>query len=284
MSDEGLCVDKCPNTKYYYPIRRQCVTHDYCLSKKRIPFQGECRSECPSNYTNINSDNDAISNLTCFKCTLSCTKRCRGDTIESIGTAEKFLGCQKVFGSVSIQIRSFFVDTEKLLEKYLGDIEEITGSLEIAYSPALSTLNILRNLRIIHGRELIDNKFSIIIMFNQNLQQLWDLRLNGLQLLNGILLFHENSKLCLKEILNLQKVVKTNTSADYIDMRSNGYAESCITTNIQSDAKVLSPNTVMIKWQRFNMSSVYKMIGYVIYYKEAETQNVTYVGLESCDM
>lgn len=266
-----------------YPIRRRCVTSEYCISRKRFPFKGECRAECPPRFTNINPYNGVTSNTTCYKCVVNCLRRCEGGDIDSLGTAESLKGCQNITGSLDIRIRSGAEETIQLLEQYLGDIEEITGYLKVDRSPAITSLKFFRNLRLIRGIVVFMHKYTFILNYNENLQEIWNFKEKaGFQLLNGSLMLHENRKLCSADILRLQTELHTNPKTDFINFDSNGYAETCVAQNIQSDAEVLSGSNVTIIWERFRTTDTQKVAGYTIYYAEAPEQNVSYVGIETC--
>lgn len=171
----------------------------------------------------------------------------------------------------------------KILQRNLGDIEEIHGLLKVYRSPALTSLSFLRSLRLIKGLQLEAEKYSFILIANENLQKIWDYtEKRGFKLERGNLLIHYNSKLCLNEIHALQTSLKTNATEDLISAESNGYEESCSAQIIISIAKVLSSTAVTISWQRFLIPDSQKIVGYTIYYIEAPEENITHMGIDSC--
>lgn len=96
--------------------------------------------------------------------------------------------------------------------------------MKVYRSPAITSLNFFRNLRTIRGNRLENNKYSFVIMSNENLQVLWNFsEKKTLQLMRGNLLVHFNSKLCVKEIFDLQRLLKTNVTEDFVGTESNGY-------------------------------------------------------------
>lgn len=287
----GTCVEQCPKDKFLF--YKECIDAKYCIAMKRIPFQGECRRDCPPKYRKAFKSSKINQTITvCEMCPVECPKECHmnenetlDDGIDSLAESEMLRGCQIIVGNINIRIQSGIADTMKILERNLGDIEEITGLLRIYRSPTITALSFFRSLRKIRGISLESNKYtySFIIRSNENLQKIWDYNeKKEFQLLNGNLLVHFNSKLCLSEIHALQTFLKTNQSEDFIGLESNGYEESCTARVISSSAVVNSPSNVTIRWQPFEISDVQKMIGYTIYYIEAPERNITHMGIDSC--
>lgn len=93
---------------------------------------------------------------------------------------------------------------------------------------------------------------------------------------------HFNSKLCLKEIHDLQQLLKTNTTEDFISTESNGYEETCVAKEITSSCNVLSSSEVEIEWERFDISKTEKIVAYIIYFIVAPERNITHLGIDSC--
>lgn len=244
---------------------------------------GECRFECPAKYTNVNPINGSTAELMCFDCTVECLMECDPTEINSMKTAEWYRGCQKVTGNLVIRIQSGIVGMMKTLERYLGDIEVINGYLKISRSPGIKSLSFLRSLRQINGFNLFDSKYSLILLSNDNLKTIWNfVDMPGLRLERGSLLFYDNSKLCLREVADLQRALKTNVSADYVSTQSNGYEEICAVEFISSIAEVLNSTDVRITWERFKLSELCRMVGYTIFYIEAPERNVTHDGVNVC--
>lgn len=78
LKNDGVCVDHCPSHKYLYPSRKECVDADFCIQNKLIPFQRECRQECPAKYTREDPKTKVLSNKTCFECSsVTCMRRCQ---------------------------------------------------------------------------------------------------------------------------------------------------------------------------------------------------------------
>lgn len=171
----------------------------------------------------------------------------------------------------------------QILERNLGDIEEIEGTLKIYRSPVITSLSFLKNLRIIRGITADHTKYTFTITSNENLQELWDFNeKRTLELARGNLLIHFNSKLCLKQIHELQQLLKTNTSQDFISQDSNGYEQTCSAKAIPTTFKVLNHTDVQITWEKMEVLASERVVGYIIYYIEAPSRNVTHLGIDTC--
>lgn len=78
FKNEGACVDQCPKDKFLYMSRKECVDGAFCKSRGLIPFQRECRRECPAKYTREDPKTKIVSNTTCYECSsVTCMKRCQ---------------------------------------------------------------------------------------------------------------------------------------------------------------------------------------------------------------
>lgn len=288
-NNNGVCVEKCPESKYLHPISLDCVDAHVCRNNSFIPFRGECIKSCPVNYTNYNWMTNKTTKQ-CFECVKNkteCMKECEAIEITSVAHSDYRRGCQRILGDMIISIQTGMADSMSILERNLGDIEEIKGALIIKRSPVLTSLAFLKNLHTIYGRPpnitSDEEQYSLVLISNDNLQKTWDFQeKKNLKLIHGNLMIQFNSKLCLKEIHALQTMLRTNVTRDRISEESNGYEESCTAITIKSEFEVGSHHNVTIKWERFHVPNNQTIEGYIIYYIIAPDQNITYVGIESC--
>lgn len=72
--------------------------------------------------------------------------------MNNIEAVQKLRGCTTIEGDLDIQIKGGDNIVQEL-EKNLGDIEEIRGILKVARSFPLLSLNFLKSLRNITGRQ-----------------------------------------------------------------------------------------------------------------------------------
>lgn len=100
---------------FYKHQDRRCVTAEQCRNFSRpfffnendfpnpyIPFDGSCALSCPVDHY-IENDNGK---RYCKRCNGPCKKDCLAATIDSIAAAQQYRGCNRITGSLLIQIRS----------------------------------------------------------------------------------------------------------------------------------------------------------------------------------
>lgn len=295
----GICLVDCPPGLYKY-LDRRCVTEQMCRQLPRPrgeeenvkykhpwrPFNDSCVLECPPGYSEkqvVSSDApDAPKLLTCEKCNGTCEKVCDGSHVRNIATAQRLRGCT-IIDTLEIEIRGG-KNLVKELEENLQSIREITGYLKIVRSYPLVSLNFLRNLKVIHGMKL-DNDKSLVVVDNENLQKLWDWPDNAtFALKRGKVLFHLNPKLCRREIESLR--IKANLSAfdDHeVPLTSNGDKVACEMGKLNLTITKTGHEVIILQWNAFVTPDPRNLLGYVIYRTEAPYQNVTlYDGRDAC--
>ncbi|XP_011648405.1 insulin-like peptide receptor isoform X2 [Pogonomyrmex barbatus] len=295
--DGEQCKDSCPNNTYVF-MNRRCFTKKNCFEKKKPQeardtvklypyklFNDSCVMECPAGYM----ENETT--RTCQKCNGQwCMKECSAANVDSIASAQKLRGCTNIAGSLEIQIRGG-KNIVKELEDNLNMIEEIDGYLKIVRSFPLISLNFLKNLRVIHGNELENGKYSLAVFDNQNLQELWDWNTHSnITILahNGAakakLFFHFNPKLCLHEIEKLREKAQLDEFTDHdVASTSNGDKVACNVTELKTKVTKKTPRGAIIEWRAFTHHDTRSLLGYVVYFIEAPNQNITmYDGRDAC--
>ncbi|XP_012136523.2 insulin-like receptor-like isoform X2 [Megachile rotundata] len=290
------CSEHCPNGTLEFMDYR-CIDEDTCLRTRKPlesayniknypykPFNGSCVIECPPGYM----DEETNGKGSCKKCEGPCQKECAGDFVDSIATAQQLRGCTRITGSLVIQIRGG-KNIVKELEDSLSTIEEIDGYLKIVRSFPLISLNFLKNLRVIRGNEINNSKYSLLVMDNQNLQELWDWSWHrDIKILSkdgpGKIFFHLNPKLCLYKIEMLREKAGVAPFTDYeVAPNSNGDKVACNVTELKTRVGKKSAYGAVIEWEPFVHHDVRSLLGYVVYFIEAPNQNVTmYDGRDAC--
>uniref|UniRef100_A0A1A9X2Q2 Receptor L-domain domain-containing protein n=1 Tax=Glossina brevipalpis TaxID=37001 RepID=A0A1A9X2Q2_9MUSC len=269
------CADKC--ISYVKLNKRECITPGDCRKLGLIPFEGECRESCPSNYQ---EESDAQFSRTCK---INCTGNF---VVNNENDLKSLADCEKIKGSLTIQLIDKKTKLITKLEKFLGNIKEISGYLKILHSPQLLSLNFLKKLYIIGGQQLIDNKYTLYVVDNYHLEDLWQQKV---AILKGRVFFHLNSRLCYEKILQLQSQLK-DTSVGNITIRdasrhSNGERVICGNNVHELNATVedYNSNSVRIKVNPMPAEDKDVLIGYIYYYKIASIHNVTmYDGRHGC--
>ncbi|XP_060537020.1 insulin-like receptor [Cylas formicarius] len=289
-----VCVEQCP-PQYYKYLDRRCVSKEECLSMSRPTgirgpindngknpykiFNGSCILQCPTNYA------DDYERSTCKKCDNTCKKECPGASIDSINLAKQLRGCTHITSSLEIQIRGGN-NVVKELEDNLSMIEEIDGYLKVVRSFSLVSLNFLRNLKRIGGKYLESQKYSLVVLDNQNLQDLWDWDNNRtIKIDNGSLFFHFNPMLCYSKIEELKTVAKL---PDFTDLEvaptSNGDKVACNVTELVVNVTKIESKGVILEWQPYRViEDTRSLLSYTVFSIEAPNRTVnSYDGRDAC--
>ncbi|KAF7271558.1 hypothetical protein GWI33_015587 [Rhynchophorus ferrugineus] len=286
------CVTKCPKDFYAY-LGRRCVTSDYCINIPRPidyqltehnmverpykVFNNSCILKCPTNYA------DDFANNTCKECDHTCKKECQGARIDSVGLAFKLRGCTHITNSLEIQIRGGN-KVVSVLEENLGMIEEINGYLKVVRSYSLVNLNFFKNLKRIRGNFLESQKYSLVVLDNQNLEDLfdWDTH-KDFKIDNGTLFFHFNPRLCISKIETLRQKANLKPFTDMEVASTNGDKVACNVTELQVEIMRINSKAAILQWHPFELDDTRKLLRYSIYKKEATTQTVNfYDGRDAC--
>ncbi|KAL2712200.1 insulin-like receptor isoform X1 [Vespula squamosa] len=290
------CQDRCPNGTYEF-MNRRCIGEDECrqMVKPREalsivkdnpykPFNGSCIIECPAGYMDEEIDNKT----SCRKCKGPCLKECAGTSVDSIASAQKLRGCTHITGSLEIQIRGG-KNIVNELEDSLNMIEEIDGYLKIVRSFPLISLNFLKSLRVIRGNYLDNSKYTLAVLDNQNLQELWDWSTHGeISILSkdgpAKVFFHFNPKLCFHKIETLREKARLEQFSDLeVAPNSNGDKVACNVTELKTIVTKTTSDAALIEWEQFTHHDPRSLLGYVVYFIEAPNENVTmYDGRDAC--
>ncbi|KRX56561.1 Insulin-like growth factor 1 receptor, partial [Trichinella sp. T9] len=268
---QGQCLDKCPKGLYELGHRR-CINQEECISRhpvkdevtgdilryKALDAEGSCVLKCPTGY-----EEDPNDDRKCVLCQGVCLKKCFGGDVRSLAEAAQFKGCNIVLGPLDIMMQR---NVAGKLEEYLGDIREITHYLKVSFSPSFVSLNMLKNLRIIRGQELWNDKYALSVFENEHLSKLWNFTAGEekLHIENGKLQFHNNPNLCYRTIVELVEIVGQKDSEEL---------------EIEIERRFVGPDTIVLRWDTFNTSMMdHRMfLGYQLYYRPVDSENVSIV-------
>lgn len=284
LTQNGTCVESCTPPFIVNTDNLRCVTIRWCVNQKKKVFNNTCLDECPPGFTVIDYQDDENVAMLCHPCENNCEKLCKGIEINYLSDAELLKGCTIIKGSLHIKMNIDIADLLVELERYLGDIEEITGFLKVYRSMSITSFTFLRSLNVIGGEELEFNKYAIIVYENANLQTLWDWKQKtNFEIRKGSIFFHYNHKLCLTEVEKLQSITKYDNSSDAICKDSNGYKHSCDVQPIKSKVQVLSAHNVTVFWKEYNTNMTNALLGYLVSYIEAPKTDITpQYGRDTC--
>ncbi|XP_019374675.1 PREDICTED: insulin receptor-related protein isoform X1 [Gavialis gangeticus] len=285
---QGRCLPACRT--YQYEGWR-CVTAEYCASLRKVSenprdaskfviHQHQCLSECPPGYSRNESS------IFCHRCEGLCPKECKvgTKTIDSTRAAQELAGCTLLEGSLILNIRRGY-NLASELQSSLGLIETITGFLKIKHSFALVSLSFFKNLKLIRGDSMVDGNYTLYVLDNQNLQQLWDWGHHTLSIPVGKMYFAFNPKLCLAEIYRMEEVTGTKGRQNKaeINPRTNGDRASCKTQRLRFVSNITESDRIFLQWERYRPPEYRDLLSFIVYYKESPFQNVTeYVGQDAC--
>lgn len=272
-----MTEEECRNSIVPPPPYLQRDLRAVLPNKAWIPFNGTCALTCPQGYQTYA---DSGGSQRCEACVQHCRKVCGNSTqipVENIYDIQSLNGCTHINGSLAIRLMGNKVVEE--LENNFDAIEEISGYLKIAHSYPLVTLNFFKRLRAIHGLRLESDKFALVIVGNDNLQELWnwESRPRNFNIERGTISLHSNPKLCISEIDKLRDIAHLhNNSADEISYESNGNEVTCIVIKMNASSVVISSTSVTIQWDPFHVPKGRgTLLGYTVHYMGTSATNVT---------
>nr|QHI00146.1 insulin-like peptide receptor [Sepiella japonica] len=278
---DGECKKACPPLTYKFKNRR-CLTEQECRSLKSPTWKlldanmtanktAICGRQCPAGYIEDIKD----TNL-CLKCKNRCPKSCPATVVNSITSVQTLKDCTEIHGGLILEHLTGLVARE--LEANLGQIEEVVGSIKISNADGLISLAFFRNLKVIHGETLENDRYALYVRDNENLENLFRPEVEReLVIKRGKVFFHDNRRLCQHKIRQLMNYTNLNISAhtDRDISPSNGDRIPCQTKNLNLTVVMASSTLAILKWNKFEMDDSREMLGYVIYYREVADRNVT---------
>lgn len=285
MNDESLGIDQCG---------RQLESPKYYLKAIKLPNEahGRCQPSCAPGY-----EEDPNNRRQCKPCDKGkCRKVCTPEvsetfTVTNVDSLRELSGCNVINGSLEISMKGG-KNVLRELEMSLRDTEEIRGYLKITRSYPIVTLGFLSNLRTINGSELDRGQYSLTIIDNPNLQELFiynntiDNDQKPLKI-GGKIFVHLNPKLCPHRIDGLKSyAIVPEWDEKDVSLHTNGDKEICNTQKLEIEFLQSSARYAMIKFQNFalKMDDERSLLYYLISYREAPTGNVTmFDGRDGCN-
>ncbi|XP_063411494.1 epidermal growth factor receptor-like [Mytilus trossulus] len=140
---------------------------------------------------------------------------------------QRYTNCKYVDGNLEI---TYLDDTGNWDLSFLESIEEVSGYVLI--SSVLSQKLHLQNLRLIRGRQLFLDKFSLLVASNSKpgsrTQGLMELEFRSLQeIMNGTVYISMNNRLCHASTIRWEDINPTVTQHFRTSMDIPGYKRSC---------------------------------------------------------
>lgn len=257
-----------PNTQYAFYVTQS----DYRSSKLNIESEIQYFTTLPGELTSSQS-------LETVSAEIEQTKsgefvKCRPSLIDTIEKVRMLKGCQVIEGPLEIEIRKRSnrdVFIAKELESALSDIVEIQDYLKVVRSTPVYSLRFLKNLKVIRGNKLDNDKYIIKIWDNQNLQELFQ-KDQTVEIGSGKVFFHHNPQLCLRKILNFAP----ESSIDHYEFASmtNGDKGCCTNATIHPSVVRNFAHAVLLNWKPLKLEDDRMLLSYEIFYKKVEDRNV----------
>nr|UDM84378.1 insulin-like receptor 1 [Trichorhina tomentosa] len=240
------CINKCPKRSLLY-LNYRCLSHDECLDKNfnildpkdvaLLDFTGKekilnkykkepkCLKTCPEKFISQdrNSKNKTKTNNSVKFCKLR--KVCETTTITNENLGDNMKYCEAINGNLVILVSSG-KNVTRQLEANLKKIERVSGYIKVVGANALYSLSFLSSLKTIGGEERVNGDFSLYIVENSNLEELWDWDFRSKNLsITGSVYIHFNDRLCDSEIAKFKQVV--NIKKGNVNNDTNGNNALC---------------------------------------------------------
>lgn len=300
---QGRCRSSCP-LGYYKFYDRRCLTEDECHNKtkkstlaagespyyKASNLSGLCDVTCPTGY-----EEDSDNPRSCRKCPedTGCKIICAFDgNIKSMQEVGKYVKrCNVLNGPLEIAIQGVLSAADiKNLENYLSSLHEVRDYVKVSFTPSLVSLNILKHLKLIRGKNLWKGKYALSVFENANLATLWTVnpgKLNNLVIERGQVQMLNNPQLCYQEIKSVLNGITLphNVTEHDVSPGSNGNRAICEEVRLKFNVSFTPNNIAEFHWERFNTTFMDQrmFLGYRIYFKETTSENASlYENRDMC--
>nr|WCJ14479.1 tyrosine kinase insulin receptor [Callinectes sapidus] len=259
--EEGRCSPDCPSGKLKVS-RHRCERVQSCPHGRALRLDTrECVWDCPAGQENTTS---TTFGRLCRPCQgHQCPRRCPGTNVSSVSHAQALRGCTLIEGGLTIVINGG-ENVQKELEENLSSIKEVENFIKV-FRSNLTSLAFLSSLTRVGGEERLHTDYSVVILDNPNLQELWNA--SGLTIDRGKILVHANPKLCLHRVHTLaNQTGLQGLSETDVSPTSNGDRVPCDITPLRanvSTSPLYGTLTVTVEATQLPGVSVY----YVSYMK-----------------
>ncbi|KAH8417209.1 hypothetical protein KR222_006357, partial [Zaprionus bogoriensis] len=287
-SGDGKCIDNCQEG--YYQYEQRCITAKMCEqigtkyeSNKEIQllhYNGKCTTRCEKGYF--------AENNTCHKCVGQCQHECEGGIIDSAERIKEFHGCT-IIGKkegLIINIKRGGQHTNEALVFGLGMVHTINTFLKVHLTYGVTTLDFFKSLRLIRGNVKVDDRYSLYVLENRDLEAIWAENQTVL-IETGSIFFHFNPKLCFETIEKLKPMLPdkpTKFNKNEVAEDSNGDKGICNTRWLS--VNVTSIGTVYVSFvinkTIVDFNDERSFIGYQMYQTVDPYGNVTKDNYQPC--
>jgi len=288
---EGKCVQNCPQ-HLYLKDGWHCATVEQCQRNSRfVLHEGNCTTSCPHGYQPRKNNVGEKWLRECVRCNGTCYQVCEQcvHKIDSLHALENFKAqqCTSVKGRIEMtgltnvaEVKEFY----SMLEETFSIVEEI-GSIVVSKSYLLSSLHFFSNLKTITGKEKYLDMYSVYVLDNRNLKDLWDTSSNKqVEIKSGKSFFYYNPMLC-KDII--ERVIDlTPDTEDDLDHKLNGEKAACSSQTISTSYKTVTDDagvsSLMVTWENPQIDPR-RLIYYRVYYQQSAKGGASkFSGVDYC--
>uniref|UniRef100_A0A1I8IAZ6 receptor protein-tyrosine kinase n=1 Tax=Macrostomum lignano TaxID=282301 RepID=A0A1I8IAZ6_9PLAT len=186
-------------------------------------------------------------------------------------------------------------DLERKLEENFRNLTEIEEFLLVTNSRDLTSLSFLANLRVVHGKHVVDDatraaRPTIKIEHTDFLQSLWNTTGGRrVSVPRGKVQFYMNRRLCYNRIQTfvnetLDVAEKVNELED-LSPKTNGDLAYCINRTFDIVVGLVSASGVILHWPDLVVSDQRYVLGYSIYYRlVGPDETVQYADPSTCEI
>ncbi|KAK0425361.1 hypothetical protein QR680_009161 [Steinernema hermaphroditum] len=237
------CVDQCNGLTKYDRIKGITVEHD----RKRYTYDRYCVEKCPEE-TLIQGDHCVVhcspgyshdpekNTRECEKCDGVCPKKC---TLDKPLDALWFQNpenrdCTVIDGFLQIMTHVFGNHSDNdmraipaLTDEDLATLQSVKVITEFVYISSGDNsphdLSFLKNLEVIEGRRLLNQRHALVVASNTNLRELQLQKLRWIR--KGDVLVNGNEWLCFADSVPLEEVLRVNGSVKVANNRDPRHCE-----------------------------------------------------------
>eukprot|EP00118_Oscarella_pearsei_P021157 m.236434 g.236434 ORF g.236434 m.236434 type:complete len:574 (+) comp40131_c0_seq72:45-1766(+) len=238
------CVEECKNVAVVSLGEQKMKTQPTYKFKKR-----KCVSTCPYGYYGN-------------RVTRTCEKEpgqidCPDvKVINNENDAIQFENCTHVKGSLVI---SAYGGDERTLETYLQQIIEVSDYIMVFQTRHVTSLNFLKNLKLINGTRPWKNKYSLVLYDNADLSHLNFSTVN----VSGSAYVYLNPRLCATNL----STIKDAYGSSKVESSGNSMNGLCNTTSLNVSFSTETTSGFTVHWSVSENRS-YEIFGYLVKYRK----------------
>eukprot|EP00118_Oscarella_pearsei_P021156 m.236415 g.236415 ORF g.236415 m.236415 type:complete len:398 (+) comp40131_c0_seq68:1074-2267(+) len=167
-----------------------------------------------------------------------------------------FKNCTHVKGSL---VLSAYAGDERTLETYLQQINEVSDYVMVFQTHHMTSLNFLKNLKLINGTRPWKNKYSLVLYDNADLSHLNFSTVN----VSGSAYVYLNPRLCATNL----STIKDAYGSSKVESSGNSMNGLCNTTSLNVSFSTETTSGFTVHWSVSENRS-YEIFGYLVKYRK----------------